>query len=424
MAERFLEPNVPLKKINNETGDIDYIYPQTVASQVIMDEDGTRLNTILNENILWLDDAEDGGSVSINADTLGGHEPSYFAVRSNYDSNNDGIVDNADNGIFSYTYSKSGTVHSLTGTGKNIKFYASSVWNPGDKLQINGKDVQCFDMMGNRIEEEEIFGKAIVTCTLNYDGSACFFKLGGVGLNFKIIGATTQPASPKENTIWVNTSLNIPRYSIDNIVVPNWTAPTGTVNFAAYICNSVTDKNFSVFKNNEISIRLINAMQYDGTNWVEKKAKIYKNGAWQDIDNPEYLNCWHLIRTATINSQPKPADFVGKTIISESIVADSAINTSLNYGDSYSAKATTYLYFSEETTLSIAFTTDDAGTVYINDYHIGNLTTTVASTLSCPFKAGWNKLEVCYTEGSGNDGWVTNPKFSTHASVKKMYAKL
>lgn len=63
MAEKFLEPQNPLKKIDIETGDINYIYPQTTAKQVIMDDDGTRLNTILNENILYLGDAEDGGII-------------------------------------------------------------------------------------------------------------------------------------------------------------------------------------------------------------------------------------------------------------------------------------------------------------------------------------------------------------------------
>lgn len=63
MAEKFLEPQNPLKKIDIETGDINYIYPQTTAKQVIVDDDGTRLNTILNENILYLGDAEDGGII-------------------------------------------------------------------------------------------------------------------------------------------------------------------------------------------------------------------------------------------------------------------------------------------------------------------------------------------------------------------------
>lgn len=78
MAEKFLEPQNPLKKIDTETGDINYIYPQTTAKQVIMDDDGTRLNTILNENILYLGDTGDGGTEVINADTWSGHTPTTF----------------------------------------------------------------------------------------------------------------------------------------------------------------------------------------------------------------------------------------------------------------------------------------------------------------------------------------------------------
>ena len=32
---------------------------------------------------------------------------------------------------------------------------------------------------------------------------------GGGGLNFKVVGGTTQPTNPTENTIWVNTSVSI-----------------------------------------------------------------------------------------------------------------------------------------------------------------------------------------------------------------------
>ena len=33
---------------------------------------------------------------------------------------------------------------------------------------------------------------------------------GGIaGLNFKVVGGTTQPTNPKENTIWVNTNTDI-----------------------------------------------------------------------------------------------------------------------------------------------------------------------------------------------------------------------
>lgn len=40
---------------------------------------------------------------------------------------------------------------------------------------------------------------------------------GGGGLNFRVIGGTTQPTSPKENDIWVNTSTNIPQWIMSPI---------------------------------------------------------------------------------------------------------------------------------------------------------------------------------------------------------------
>lgn len=36
---------------------------------------------------------------------------------------------------------------------------------------------------------------------------------GGAALNFKIVGSTTEPSSPKENTIWVNTDTKIPLWA-------------------------------------------------------------------------------------------------------------------------------------------------------------------------------------------------------------------
>lgn len=82
MAEYFKEPQNPLKKIDETTGDITYVYPLTTAKQVIMDDDGTRLNTILNENILYLGDAEDEMSVAlVDADTLDGIPASEYAKK-------------------------------------------------------------------------------------------------------------------------------------------------------------------------------------------------------------------------------------------------------------------------------------------------------------------------------------------------------
>lgn len=80
MAIKYSEPNAPLKKVD-EKGNIEYIYPQTLASQVIMNERGERLNTILNENLLWLGDTGDEGVESIDADMLGGIPANDYATK-------------------------------------------------------------------------------------------------------------------------------------------------------------------------------------------------------------------------------------------------------------------------------------------------------------------------------------------------------
>ena len=51
MATKYSQPQSPLKMVDEKTGDIEYIYPQTVAKQVIM-EDGTRLNAYLNKLVI------------------------------------------------------------------------------------------------------------------------------------------------------------------------------------------------------------------------------------------------------------------------------------------------------------------------------------------------------------------------------------
>lgn len=80
MAEKFLEPQNPLKKIDETTGDVTYIYPLTTDKQIVM-ENGERLNTILNERILYMGEtAEESVAEIINADTLGGKTEDMLVV--------------------------------------------------------------------------------------------------------------------------------------------------------------------------------------------------------------------------------------------------------------------------------------------------------------------------------------------------------
>ncbi|MBR5874824.1 MAG: hypothetical protein IKY90_08860, partial [Oscillospiraceae bacterium] len=87
---------------------------------------------VINENIDYTATKQDLADAVYNA---GAGDMQASA----YDSNLDGIVNRADNGIFTYVHTKSGTVHNLAGSGENIKFIAAADWNEGDSLTINGK---------------------------------------------------------------------------------------------------------------------------------------------------------------------------------------------------------------------------------------------------------------------------------------------
>lgn len=98
---------------------------------------------------------------------------------------------------------------------------------------------------------------------------------GGLPLNFKVVGGTTQPASTKENTIWVNTDQKITSW-IFNPTEPENPAegmvliPTGAFSSAP----------FNVLKKNCIQVYPLSAKQYVSGAWVDKTAKIYQGGAW------------------------------------------------------------------------------------------------------------------------------------------------
>ena len=134
-----------------------------------------------------------------------------------YDNNKNGVVDKAeaaDNGIFTFTHSKSGTVHTLTGPkdARYITFTSVADWNEGDSLYINELPGYCYNEFHERCENEILFKKmSRPVILLGYASGyvGCFFKLGGAGLNFKVVNGESQPASPEESTLWVNTPTTI-----------------------------------------------------------------------------------------------------------------------------------------------------------------------------------------------------------------------
>lgn len=99
---------------------------------------------------------------------------------------------------------------------------------------------------------------------------------GGGGLNFSIVGGTTQPTG-KENLIWVNT----------NTAITSWefsaTEPTSPVEGMVWFATGTfANAPINAIKKNGIWIYPTNSSQYIGGEWANKTSKTYQNGSWID----------------------------------------------------------------------------------------------------------------------------------------------
>lgn len=100
----------------------------------------------------------------------------------------------------------------------------------------------------------------------------------GVELNFEIIGGTSKPGSPKENTIWVNTSTSISSYVFSS------TQPSNPSSGMVWIkTGGSSTVSFNSLKTNGIWVYPLLAKQYISEKWESKSALIYRNGGWSEI---------------------------------------------------------------------------------------------------------------------------------------------
>lgn len=112
------------------------------------------------------------------------------------------------------------------------------------------------------------------------------FGGGGTGLNFKVVGGTTQPLNPRENTIWINTDQKITGW-IFSATEPAEPAE-GVVWFKVGDSSEVA---FNALKKNSLHVYPMECKQYVSGALVSKDAKSYQGGAWVDWWNGElYVN--------------------------------------------------------------------------------------------------------------------------------------
>lgn len=98
---------------------------------------------------------------------------------------------------------------------------------------------------------------------------------GGAALNFKVIGGTSQPSNPTENTIWINTSTAITGYYFQveqpvNMQQGEIWISTGTDSQIA----------FNALMKNSIKVYPISAKQYVSGSLTDMTAVIYQGGKW------------------------------------------------------------------------------------------------------------------------------------------------
>lgn len=112
------------------------------------------------------------------------------------------------------------------------------------------------------------------------DAFLCFG--GGSDLDFDVVSSTTQPAGT-DKLIWVNSTTQVASWYITS-AVPASAGAAGDVAIVATLQPiGAVAPVFNVLDDNGIYLRPVSAYQYIGSAWVKKEAKVYLNGAWQQL---------------------------------------------------------------------------------------------------------------------------------------------
>lgn len=98
----------------------------------------------------------------------------------------------------------------------------------------------------------------------------------GAGLNFKVVGGTSAPSNPAENTVWVNTDTTITSWELSPV------QPTAVTGKVWVFTSEASNVKFNALKTNGIRVYLMSVKQYISGEWVAKTPKIYQDGSWKD----------------------------------------------------------------------------------------------------------------------------------------------
>ena len=106
---------------------------------------------------------------------------------------------------------------------------------------------------------------------------------GGGGLSLTVVGGTTQPSSPTENTIWVNTSTSIASWCVQNTEPSSPSAGMVWITLKPSISNVINLSDSGTFLAG-FGI----ARQYISGEWVIMDAYLFDGNTWQELQSYLY----------------------------------------------------------------------------------------------------------------------------------------
>ena len=105
----------------------------------------------------------------------------------------------------------------------------------------------------------------------------------GGGITLHVIGGTTKPTAAGENTIWLNTSITIGDWCIQN------TAPESPNEGDVYITTRfATDNVLNISHPHTVSLYLGTARQYQSGAWVELQGEVFYSADWHKLNTYVY----------------------------------------------------------------------------------------------------------------------------------------
>lgn len=97
----------------------------------------------------------------------------------------------------------------------------------------------------------------------------------GGGLNFTVVGGTTKPANPRENTIWVDTGTEIGKWTIAA------KEPESATHGEVWIKMTSIGTIIEALTENSLLFAIEKAYQYKDGEWIEVDIQIYRGGEWE-----------------------------------------------------------------------------------------------------------------------------------------------